>query len=190
MEHHALDRDLRLERLEQVPGDRLTLAVAVRREIELVDILHQRLQLGDRRLLVCRDHVQRLEVVVDVDTEPRPGLALVLRRNVGGAARQVTNVTARRLHDVVAPQIPRNLARLGRRLDDHQSSDRFSFCGRGGAGLGQRVSFGLDPPAACRLADGWGLVSFEVCTLCIAPFAHPNSRWAGIHHAIRRRCRP
>ena len=36
MEHHALDGDLGLERLEQVPGDRLAFAVLISGEQELV----------------------------------------------------------------------------------------------------------------------------------------------------------
>ena len=43
VEHHPLDRDARLQRLEQVPGDRLALAVTVCRQVELVDVLEQAL---------------------------------------------------------------------------------------------------------------------------------------------------
>jgi hypothetical protein len=83
---------LGLERLEQVPGDGLALAVLIGGEEELVRALEQVLELGDLRLLVGADDVQRLEVVVDVDAEPRPRLALVLRRHVSGVARQVADV--------------------------------------------------------------------------------------------------
>ena len=74
VEDHPADRDLRLERLEQVPGDRLALAVGVGGEVELVGVLEQALELGDLGLLVRADDVERLEVVVDVDAEPRPRL--------------------------------------------------------------------------------------------------------------------
>ena len=117
VEHHALDRDARLERFEQVPGDRLALAVTVRRQIELVDALEQVLQLGDGALLLRADDVERLEVLLDVDPETGPRLRFVLRRDVGRVARQVTDVSAGRLDDVVGPEIAGDFARLGRRLD-------------------------------------------------------------------------
>ena len=62
VEHHPLDRDARLQRLQQVPGDGLALAVAVSGQVELVDVLEQALQLGDRALLLGADDVERFEV--------------------------------------------------------------------------------------------------------------------------------
>ena len=47
VEDHPADRHLRLQLLEQVPGDRLALAVFVRREQELVGVLELALQVGD-----------------------------------------------------------------------------------------------------------------------------------------------
>ena len=79
VEHHPLDRHLRLQHLEQVPGDRLALAVLVRREQELGGVLQLALQLVDLLLLVGIDDVERLEVVVDVDAEARPRLLLHAR---------------------------------------------------------------------------------------------------------------
>ena len=52
VEDHPLDRHLGLERLDQVPGDGLALAVLIRGEAELVDLLDQLLQLGDLLLAV------------------------------------------------------------------------------------------------------------------------------------------
>jgi hypothetical protein len=46
VEDHPLDRDLGLERLEQVPGDGLALAVLIGGEEELVGVLEQVLELG------------------------------------------------------------------------------------------------------------------------------------------------
>ena len=121
VEHHPLDRDARLERLEQVPGDRLALAVTVRREVELVDVLEQALELGDRALLLGADDVERLEVRVDVDPEARPRLRLVLRGHVGRRPGQVADVAARGLDDVVGAQVAGDFARLGGRLDYDES---------------------------------------------------------------------
>jgi hypothetical protein len=58
VEHHPLDRDARLEGLQQVPGDGLALAVTVRREVELVDVLEQALEFGDGGLLLGADDVE------------------------------------------------------------------------------------------------------------------------------------
>ena len=75
VEDHPAHRHARLQRLQQMPGDGLALAVLIRREVELAGVLQQRLELGDLSLLVSRDDVERLEAVVDVDAEARPGLA-------------------------------------------------------------------------------------------------------------------
>ena len=104
VEDHAADGHLRLQHLEQVPGDRLALAVLVRREQELVGVGEQLLQLRDRLLLVRVDDVERLEVVLDVDAEARPRLLLVLLRDVGGALGKVADVADARLDDEVRPR--------------------------------------------------------------------------------------
>ena len=70
-----------------MPGDRLALAVFVRREQELVDVLELRLQIGDDLLLPRVDDVERLEVVVDVDAEARPGLSLSFAGTLGRVVR-------------------------------------------------------------------------------------------------------
>ncbi len=105
VEHHPLDRDAGLEGFEQVPGDGLALAVAVRGQVQLVDVLEQVLQLGDGALLLRADDVERLEVVVDVHPEAGPRLGLVLGGHVSGVARQVADVAAGRFDDVVGAQI-------------------------------------------------------------------------------------
>ena len=120
VEHHPLDRDAGLQRLQQVPGDGLALAVTVSGQIELVDVFEQALELGDGALLLGADDVERLEVVIDVDAEPGPRLGLVLRRHVGGGPRQVADVPAGRLDDVVGAQVTGDFARLGGRLDDDE----------------------------------------------------------------------
>ena len=78
VEDHAAHRDLRLQHLEQVPGDRLALAILVCREQELVGVLQLLAQVGDHVLLVRVDDVVRREVVLDVDGHPSPRLALDL----------------------------------------------------------------------------------------------------------------
>ena len=102
VEDHPLDRDaLRLQLVEEVPGDRLALAVLIGGEVELVGVLEQVLELADLRLLVARHDVVGLEAVLDVDREPAPRLVLDLRRGVGGALREVADVADRGLDDVV-----------------------------------------------------------------------------------------
>ena len=121
VEDHPLDRDvLRLQLVEQVPGDRLALAVLIGGEVELVGVLEQALELGDVRLLVAGHDVIGLEVVLDVDGEPSPRLVLDLRGGVGGALRKVADVADRGLDDVPVAEVPADGAGLGRGLDDHQ----------------------------------------------------------------------
>src|SRR5215208_6642121 len=86
-------RHLRLQDLGQVPGDRLSLAVLVCREQQFVGVAQQLLEVGDALLLVGVQHVQRLEVVFDVDAEARPRLLLVFGRNVGGTLGKVADVS-------------------------------------------------------------------------------------------------
>ena len=121
VEDHAPHRHLRLQHLEQVPGDRLALAVFVGREQELVGLLQELLQLADLLLLVRVDDVERLEVVLDVDAEPRPLLLLVLLGDVGGALGEVADVADARLDDEVVPEVALDRPRLRGRLDDHQA---------------------------------------------------------------------
>src|SRR5581483_12205629 len=70
VKYHPAHRYRRLEGLHQVPGDRLSLAVFIGGEVELVDALQRVAQLGDGGALVRSDDVQRLESVIDVHTEP------------------------------------------------------------------------------------------------------------------------
>jgi len=94
VEHHPLDRDAGLEGLQQVPGDRLALAVAVGGQVQLVDVFEQALEFGDDGLLVRADHVERFEVVVHVDSGAGPLHRLELGGHVGGPLRKVAGVPA------------------------------------------------------------------------------------------------
>ena len=120
VEDHAPHRHLRVEHLAQMPGDRLALAVFVRREQELVGVLELRLEVGDDLLLARVDDVQRLEVLVDVDAEAGPGLALQLGRDLRGVVRKVADVADRRFDHIVRAQIAGDRLRLGGRLHDHE----------------------------------------------------------------------
>ena len=103
-----------------MPGDSLALAVTVGREVELVDTLEQTLELGDHSLLVGADHIERLEIVVDVDAGARPLLLLVFGRHIRRALRQVADVAAGGLHDVARTQVAGDFSRLSGRLDDDE----------------------------------------------------------------------
>ena len=94
VEDHALDGDLRLQHLDEMPRDRLALAILVRREQELVGVGEALLEVGDDLLLVGVDDVVRLESVVDVDAERSEPLALRLG-DVLRAIREVANVARR-----------------------------------------------------------------------------------------------
>ena len=95
-----------------MPGDRLALAVLVRREQELVGVGEALLQVGDHLLLAGVDDVVRLESVVDVHTERPEPLALRLR-DVLGAIREIAHVPDARPHGVVAPEVALDGSRLG-----------------------------------------------------------------------------
>jgi hypothetical protein len=69
VKHHAPYRHLGAEHLEQVPCNRLALAILIRCEIELVRVGQQALQMLHLGLLVSGDHVQRLEIVGGVDAQ-------------------------------------------------------------------------------------------------------------------------
>ena len=77
VEDHAPDGHLGLEHLDEVPGDRLALAILVRREQELVGGLELAAEVADDALLPGIDDVEGLEVVLDVDSEPGPARLLV-----------------------------------------------------------------------------------------------------------------
>ena len=122
VEDHPPDRHLGLEGLHQVPGDGLALAVLVRGQQEFVGVLEESLELGHLLGAVRTHHVQRREVVVDVDAEPGPRFALVLLRDVGRVARQIADMAIAGLDHVPGAKVPRDRLRLRGRLDDHQAS--------------------------------------------------------------------
>src|SRR5439155_5377779 len=121
VEDHSPYRHLRLQHLDQVPGDRLAFAVLVRREQELVRVGELLAQVGDDLLLVGVDDVERLEAVVDVDAEPSPRLLLHRSRDLARAVGKVADVADARRHDEVVSEITRDRLRLRGRLDDDEA---------------------------------------------------------------------
>ena len=121
VEDHPLHRHLGFELVEQVPGDCLSLTVTIGGEVELVGLLEQPLELSNRRLLLRGHDVDRCELVIDVHTGARPRLPLVLRRDLGRARREVTDVPLAGPHDVLGSQISANHRRLVGRLDDDKA---------------------------------------------------------------------
>ncbi len=101
VEDHPLHRDLGFEFIEQMPGDCLPFAVFIRCEVKLVGILQLGFEFPNGALLVCCDHIERLEIGVDIDPGASPFLTLVLGGNLRGAGREVANVTTAGLNDVV-----------------------------------------------------------------------------------------
>jgi hypothetical protein len=124
VEDHPANRDLRLQDLEQVPGDCLAFAVFVRREQQLVGALQRPLQLRDLALLVGIDHVERLEAVLDVHPEARPRLLLQLLRDLRRTVGKVADVADARLDDVIATEVARDGLRLRRALHDYELLSR------------------------------------------------------------------
>ena len=114
MEDHPVVGNLRLEFLEQVPGDGLALAVFIRGQQEFVGVLKQVLKLGHLLPLVVRDDVEGLEVVVHVDPEAGPWFLAVLGRDLGRPVGHVPDVADAGLDHVPVAQVARDRARLGR----------------------------------------------------------------------------
>ena len=105
----------------EMPGDGLSLAVAVSGQVQLVGVGEQALELAYLLALVAVDDVQRLEAVVHIDAETGPRLGLVGRGNLCGPAGQVSDVADGRLHHEAGAEVARDGLRLGGRLHDHQS---------------------------------------------------------------------
>jgi hypothetical protein len=108
VEHHAVYRDLGLQDLLKVPGDRLALAVLICREEELVGVLQELLELGDLLLLVGVDDIERLEAMINIDSESGPRLALEFRRDIGRSLGKIADVADAGLHDVPVAEITRD----------------------------------------------------------------------------------
>ncbi len=117
-----MHRHLGVEDLEEVPGDRLTLAILVGCEVQLVRLLQRLLEERDLLLLAAGHGIEGLEVVVDVDSDAGPLLALERRGHLSGVAREIANVAYRRLDDVSVTEVARNGSGLRRGLDYDQSS--------------------------------------------------------------------
>ncbi len=106
----AVDWHFRFQQFLQMPADRFSLAVFVRREIQIVGLFEGVLELLDLLLFVVGNDVKRLEIVIDVDSQIGPRLALVLLRNVLFSGRKVADVTDTRLDLVARAEILRDRA--------------------------------------------------------------------------------
>ena len=120
VEHHPLDRNLRVQELQQVPADGLTFPVFVGREEQLISAFKGVLQFFDRLLLVLRNHVERFEILGRVHAEVRPLLALVGRGDLAGVVGQVAHVPHRGLNLEVLRQEPADGAGLGGAFNDDE----------------------------------------------------------------------
>ena len=87
MEDHALDWHAGVQHLEQVPGDRLALAVLVGGQVKLVGVGEEALEGPNLVPFVVIDDVEGFEVVVDVDAQVGPALPFVGLGDVGGPLR-------------------------------------------------------------------------------------------------------
>lgn len=103
VEDHPAHGHLRLEHLEEVPGDGFALAVLISGEQDFVGALERALQLGDRLGLAIVDDVVGVEVVVDVDRVLAVRRLLVSRDVL--LAREVADVTDRTEHLVVIAEV-------------------------------------------------------------------------------------
>ena len=118
-----------VQRVGDVPGDGLALAVEVGGEPDVGRLLGRLLQLADGLLARGHDLVGRLEVVLEVHPRHRPLDPL------GVPGGQVADVADAGHHDVVAAEVLVDRLGLGGRLDDDQVLARgVGGLGRGAAG--------------------------------------------------------
>ena len=119
VEHHAAHGNLRLQDLQEVPRDGLTLAVLISCQIEFVALLEELLEFGDLFLLVRIHHVVGRKTVIHVDGEAAEGPLLHVLGQLGGL-REVANVADGGGHVIVGTQVPLDGGCLRRRLHDHE----------------------------------------------------------------------
>ena len=119
VEHHAAHGNLRLQDLQEVPRDGLTLAVLISCQIEFVALLEEFLEFGDLFLLVRVHHVVGRETVIHVDGEAAEGPLLHVLGQLGGL-RKVADVADGGGHVVVGTQVSLDGGCLRRRLHDHE----------------------------------------------------------------------
>ena len=119
VEHHAAHGNLRLQDLQEVPRDSLTLAVLISCQEEFVGFLEELLEFGDLFLLIRVHHVVRLEALVHVDSEAAEWPLLHILGQLGGL-REVADVADGGGHVVVGTQVSLDGGCLRRRLHDHE----------------------------------------------------------------------
>ena len=153
VEDHAAHRHLGLEHFQEVPGDRLALAVLVRGEQQFARALQLLLEFRDGRLLIGVHDVERREALVGVDGVLRPRLLALILGKFRCLAREIAHVADRGLHAEIAasPAIEVALDRLGlrRRLDDDEHT------------LRSHIRSCLPPPWDTR--DRWGVCAARGC---------------------------
>ena len=120
MKDHPAHGDLGLQHLDEMPGDRLALAILVRREEQLVRFRQPFLELGDDLLLIRIDHVVGLEALLHVDAERTEAPALRLG-DVLGPVGEVADVPDARAHGVLVAEVAGDGPRLRGRLDDDEA---------------------------------------------------------------------
>jgi hypothetical protein len=91
VEDDALDRNFRLEHLQQVPADRFAFAIRVGREHDGRGRLHRGLQVLHVLPLVFGHDVVGREVAVGIDAEPAPLLLSNLVRHFASRVRQIAH---------------------------------------------------------------------------------------------------
>ena len=103
-----------------MPGDGLAFPVGVGGKDEFVGVLQQVLQFPNFGLTVGINDVEGSEVVVNIDAGAGPLFFLELGGNIGGAGREIADMTDGCGHNIAFTQIILDLLGLRCRFDNHQ----------------------------------------------------------------------
>ena len=132
VEDHAMHRDLGLQNLLQMPGDGFPFPVFVGGQVEGLGLLEQFLQLFDLLAFVGGDHINGLEVLLDVHAQVRPRLFPVSLGQLAFVLGQIADVSDGGLDHVILAQELADGASLGRRFDNDQRLGVFRLFARWG----------------------------------------------------------
>ena len=107
-------RNFRLENLQQMPRDTLSLTVFISGEVQDIGLFELLFQLPNDFAFPFGGDVQRRKVVFHVDGESGPRFLFILRRDIRSGLREIADVPDTRLNDKTFRKKPLNRPRFCR----------------------------------------------------------------------------